>query len=97
MIQHSISSGEQAGATTVVITGPAAMSGLQVCTDGINAAKVIIDDSVDGTGTVKCEMTVVGANHYGGRNWTRPIEFTAGIYVTLSGSGGSYFVETCSP
>ena len=60
-------------------------------------AKVIVDDSTDGGGTVKCEMTVVALGHYGGRNWTAPIKFTTGIYVTVSGEGASYFVETCSP
>lgn len=90
------SSGEQSG-NTLIMTGPCAMTGLQVVTDGTNAGKVVIQDGVTAAGTVKCEMTVVGANHYGGRNWVAPIKFSTGIYVTGTGSGATYFVETASP
>lgn len=92
----AISSGEQTG-NTLIMTGPCLLTGLQLVTDGSNPAKVVIADSVDNSGTVKCEMTVAGANHYGGRNWVAPIEFTTGIYVTGTGSGATYFVETASP
>lgn len=92
----SISSGEQT-TTKCVITGPCKMSGLGIITDGTNTAKVIIDDSTDGSGTVNWEQSVVGANHYGGRNWTDPLEFDNGIYVTVSGTGASYFIERKSP
>lgn len=96
MYAKSKSSGEQTGATTSVVAGPCLLSGLQVIAEGADA-KVVIDDSLDGSGTVKCEMTIVNANKYGGRNWTAPIEFTVGIYVTLTGANASYFIETCSP
>ena len=95
MHTEAISSGEKT-ASVLIITGPCLLTGLQVVAEGADA-KVIVDDSLDGSGTVKCEMTVVNANKYGGRNWTTPIEFTTGIYVTLSGANASYFIETASP
>ena len=90
------SSGEQSG-NTLIMTGPCLMTGLQVVTDGTNDGKVVIQDGVTAAGTVKCEMSVVGANHYGGRNWVAPIKFSTGIYVTGTGTGATYFVETASP
>lgn len=95
MYAKSISSGEKT-ATGSIVVGPCRLSGLQVVAEGADA-KVVIDDSTDGNGTVKCEMTIVNANKYGGRNWTAPVEFTVGIYVTLSGANASFFIETVSP
>ena len=97
MQANSRSSGEQTGATTSVVAGPCALTSVLVITDNTNYAKVVIDDSIDGTGIVKYETRVEGANNYGGRNWTFPVEFTAGVYVTLSGTGASYIIETASP
>ena len=96
MYMTANSSGEQSG-NTLIMTGPCLMTGLQVVTDGTTNGKVIIQDGTTAAGTVKCEMTVVGANHYGGRNWTAPIKFTTGIYVTGTGANSTYFVETASP
>ena len=96
MYIKAVSSGEQS-VNTLIVTGPCLLTGLQVITDGSTDGKVILADSVDNSGTVKCEMTVVGANHYGGRNWVAPIEFLLGIYVTGTGSNSTYFVETASP
>ncbi len=95
MQMTSESSGEQV-ATGSIVVGPCALSGLQVTAADVNAI-VVIDDSTDGSGTVKCRMTVLSANKYGGRNWTRPIKFYTGIYVTLTGAGASFFIETLSP
>lgn len=95
MYMKSVSSGEQT-ASALIITGSCELSGLQVVAEEADA-KVIIADSLDNSGTVKCEMTVVNANKYGGRNWTAPLKFTTGLYVTLSGANASYFVETLSP
>lgn len=96
MQANAKSSGEQT-TTKAAYTGPCALSSVLVITDGTNTAKVIIDDSTDGSGTVKYETSVVGANNYGGRNWTFPVKFTTGVYVTVSGTGASYIIETTSP
>jgi|GEM_PF-5943404 len=92
----SVSSGEET-TTKCVVTGPCRLTGVGVCTDGTNAAKVVIDDSTDGSGTVKWEQGVAGATLTGGRNFTDPLKFTTGIYVTVTGTGASYFIETASP
>lgn len=96
MYLAATSSGEL-GATAAVYTGPCRLASVLVITDGTTPGKVVIDDSTDGNGTVKYETTVVGANHYGGRNWTFPVKFTTGIYVTLTGANATFIVEWCSP
>ena len=96
-MQANAKSSGELDATASVVAGPCALASVLVITDGTNDGKVVIDDSTDGSGTVKYETTVVGANNYGGRNWTFPVEFTDGIYVTLSGTGATFIVETTSP
>ncbi len=95
MYMTSVTSGEQT-ASALIITGPCFLSGIQVVAEGADA-KIVVQDGVTAAGTVKCEMTIVNANKYGGRNWTAPIKFTTGIYVTLTGADASYFVEILSP
>ena len=92
----SVSSGEQS-TTKVIITGPCRLTGVGVCTDGTNLGKVVIDDSTDGNGTVKWEQGCAGTSLTGGRNFTDPLEFENGIYVTVSGANATYFIETASP
>lgn len=91
------SSGERT-ASALIYTVPGSgtecyLTAVKVITDGTNNAKVIIDDSLAGTGTVIDETTVVGGDHWGGRTWPYPLKITTGIYVTVSGTGGSYIVE----
>ena len=96
-IEPSVSSGEQT-ISKVIYTVPSRgvkcyLAAVKVITNGTDNAKVIIDDSTDGTGTVKDETTVVGGDHWGGRTWPYPVRMTTGIYVTVSGTGASYIVE----
>ena len=90
--QKSVSSGELT-ATASVATGTCYITSILIITDGTTNGKVIIDDSTDGSGTVKWEQTVLGGNHYGGKDWSYPVEFKKGIYVTLSGDGATFIVE----
>jgi len=66
---------------------------IKVVTDGTNNAKAIVYDGTDATGTVIDETTIVGADHWGGRTWPDGGIITTGIYVAISGTGASYFVE----
>ena len=92
----SMSRGEQTTALNPTVqhdTGISALAGILIMTDGSNDAKVIIYDGTSTAGTVKYETTVKGADHYGGRIWTFPLMMNAGIYVVVSGTGGSYILE----
>ena len=90
--QTAISSGEQT-ADAAIYSGSADITAIQVCTDGINDGKVIIYDNTTDSGKVVFEATVTGASHYGGRVFVPPIEVSNGIYVDVTGTGASYFVE----
>jgi hypothetical protein len=95
--QESITSGEQtADATiyTVATWGPLCfISSVLIITDGTNDAKLIIYDNTANSGTVVLEMTVVGSDNYGGRNWMYPVTITTGIRGDISGTGASYIIE----
>lgn len=77
--------------------GSGAVCALTVVTDGSNDARVIlydVADSADAAATNKItEITVVGANNYGGRTWVEPVMFFSGLWADVNGTGASYFVE----
>ena len=91
--QGSIGSGEQS-TTTAVVNGACWLTAVQHITDGTNDCKVIIHDySGAASGTVRYEVTVAGADNYGGRVWTYPKKMYNGIYATGSGTGCTYIIE----
>lgn len=72
------------------------MTGIHLIGDGTNDPKVIIDDSVDGSGTVKAEVSddvSVSGQVTKYLSFPNPVEFYSGIYVTVSGTGASYIIE----
>jgi len=90
--QASISSGEMTS-SDIILTGPGAITGIKVVTDGNNDATLIVYDNTAASGTVIDETTVVAANNYGGRNVIFPIKVNNGIYAAISGANASYFIE----
>ena len=67
-----------------------------IMTDGTNAARLILYDSATTTTDVTkklMEITVAGADHYGGRIWADPVRFTEGIYADINGTDASYIIE----
>lgn len=92
--QFSISSGEQAN-SAIINANACYLSGVMAITDGTNDAKVILYDGLDANGTVKGEFTVIGNQHFGGRDWARPVHCANGIYANISGTGATYIVEYC--
>jgi hypothetical protein len=94
--EPSILSGEKTSSAliyTVVRGTKCYIKAIKVVTDGTNAGKAIVYDGTDATGTVIDETTVIGTNHWGGRTWPDGGIINTGIYVAISGSGASYFVE----
>jgi hypothetical protein len=77
--------------------GHGALCNLLVITDGTNDARVIlydVADSGDAAVTNKlCEITVLGASHYGGRTWFEPVMFTNGLWADVNGTDASFIVE----
>lgn len=88
----STGSGEQT-ADALIYTGRCALASILIITDGSNNAKVVIYDGTTASGTVIYETTVLSTDHYGGRNWTFPVQVAQGIYVDVTGTGASYIVE----
>jgi hypothetical protein len=91
-VVFSTSSGEQTS-DAAVYSSRGAITGVHVITDGTNNAKVVIYDNTAGSGTVVCEITVTGTDHYGGRLFTFPVKVDTGIYVDVTGTGASYIIE----
>ena len=89
----STSSGEKT-ADSVVYSKKAYITSVLVVTDGTNDARVIIHDNASSAaGKVMLEQTVVGADNYGGRNWSFPVLCRDGIYADVNGTGASYIIE----
>jgi len=89
----SQTSGEQTSDAAIVASG-CYLSAIWAITDGTNNAKVIIYDNASAaSGTVVGELTIVGASHFGGRDWLYPIVMRNGIYVDVTGTGASYIIE----
>lgn len=71
---------------------PCLFTGIEVITDGTNPATVILyDNATTNSGTKLCEITVVGAENYGGFT-PPPTKAHNGIYAAISGTGASCIV-----
>lgn len=75
-----------------VITGPGALSSIQIIAPTADTTAILYDNT-SAAGKILWEGVVLTANKYGGRNWTFPVEFTIGLYLSLSGDNGSAIVE----
>lgn len=77
-------------------SSPAFLTSLVVYTDGVNDTDVIIyDHASSSTGRIAGKITTPGGQDYGGKNWpaNAPNRCSNGIYVVVSGTGGSCIVE----
>jgi hypothetical protein len=90
--RESKSSGEQT-ASGIVLNDTGWITGIEIITDGTNDGKAIVYDNTSAAAPVICEITVVGTDHYGGRNWIPPCRMKNGIYVAVTGTGASYVVD----
>lgn len=69
------------------------LGGAIVLTDGTNDATVILYDNDNAaSGTKLFEVTVAGADNYGGLVLPVPIRFDNGCYLSISGTGASCIV-----
>ena len=92
----SWSSYEKTADAQILAKGGALCSVL-IMTDGSNNARLILYD-VSAVGDIAVtnklmEITVAGADHYGGRIWADPVKFTEGIYADINGTDASYIIE----
>lgn len=85
------SSGEQTSDATIY-TGACLFFGIEVITDGTNAATAIVYDNTANSGTKLVELVVAGASNFGGGLWPHPVYCSTGIRVDLSGTGASAIV-----
>lgn len=80
-----------------IVPNSGAVCSILIMTDGTNDAKVILYD-VSAAGDIAVtnkisEITVVGADNYGGRAWPYPVRFSNGLYADVTGTGASYIIE----
>ena len=79
-----------------ILTKGGSLCSVLIMTDGTNAARLILYDSATTTTDVTkklMEITVAGADNYGGRIWADPVKFTEGIYADINGTDASYIIE----
>ena len=90
---YASTSGEQTS-DAAVATAKCYITSILIITNGSDNAKVVLYDNASAaSGTVILEMTVVGVDNYGGRNYQYPVKCTNGIYADVTGTGASYIVE----
>lgn len=81
-------------ATGLVSGGPTTLLYVKVIADGADA-KAVLHNNIAASGEVVDETTVVDANNYGGGNVNPPkgIRCDTGLYLTLTGTGGSVLIH----
>ena len=83
-------------ADTQVLTKGGSLCSVLIMTDGSNDARLILYDSATTTTDITkklMEITVAGADNYGGRIWADPVKFTEGLYADVNGTDASYIIE----
>ena|SRR5208337_1204980 len=84
--------------SSVAVLGPARLTDCSVYTDGVhNVTLTIYDNATSASGNVLAQVTVTGASLVGGCFMPIPEQVSAGIYVSISGTGGSVLVSYCKP
>ena len=92
LAQTAISSGILATSANIY-RGAGILTGVLILTDGSNAATVTVyDHAADAAGTVLFKATMLGASYFGGGTWEYPVQFTNGIYVSISGTGATAII-----
>ena len=77
----------------IVHTGRCSFAGVEIITDGANAATVIVYDNTAASGTVLFKGVVLGAAQFGNMLLTWPIRARTGIYVSIAGVGANAIVQ----
>ncbi len=89
----SKSSGEKTADTTIV-TGRGLLCGVNIITDGVNDATVIIYDNTANSGTKLYEGGCDGAENSKLVWFDRPVQAYNGVRLDISGTGASAIVYT---
>lgn len=76
-----------------VLASPGWFCGVEIVTDGTNAATVIVYDNASAaSGTVLFKGTVAGASNFGGATYDIPVRAPNGIYVDVTGTNAAYII-----
>ena len=82
---------------TQILTKGGSLCSILIMSNGTDDARVIlydVDVYTDAAPTNKLvEITVAGADNYGGRIWADPVRFTEGIWADIDGTGASFILE----
>ena len=88
----SISSGK-ISSSQIVTSSACRLSGILVKSDGTNTATVVVYDNTSAAGKILWEVSVTGAQQFGGRNWIFPVIADNGLYCEISGTNAAAIVE----
>lgn len=89
-------SGEKT-ASELINSGPCYLTSLIINTDGVNDATVIVYDAASAAGKIVRRFKINGDENYGGNVIKYPVKMDNGIYVALSGTGGSFIADYLIP
>lgn len=68
------------------------LNGVLVTTDGTNAATVIVYDNTAASGTILAKAVVAGATNQQHITFTRGVQASIGLYVSIAGTGAGAIV-----
>jgi hypothetical protein len=73
--------------SAVVRAAPGKLCGVEIVTNGTNAATIIVyDHASSASGTVLFKGTVAGTDNYGGATFGFPVRAASGLYISVSGT-----------
>ena len=90
---ESVTSGKQT-VSALMKTGGGFLSSILIVTNGSADASVVVYDNTAASGTQIFEATVAGADNQGFVDLFRPIKFSTGLFVSLTGTGAAFYVYT---
>lgn len=85
-------SGALAVGTTTLWTGKCTLNSIQVVTDGTNTATVTVYDNTAASGTIVALVKILGANLFGGCDFSNALKCENGITVVVAGTGATAYV-----
>lgn len=79
-------------ADTLIATGTALLCGVNLVTDGTNAATLVIYDNTSAAGTALVTVKIKGADLSKEILFTFPVKAKNGLYADITGTGASFSV-----
>ena len=81
-------------ADSLICDAPCVLTGVQLYSDGTNAATLILYDSQNADGKIVYKAAcLTNASNSDHRDWVHPIKCNDGLYADITGTNAGYIVE----